>query len=670
MDSGSPSSADAPLRPHGGELFRELFERIPVGVYRSVRSTGRITEANPALVRIVRFPSREALLAAHVPALWVDPAERVRWQRLMEREGVVRDFEYLHRCGDGSAVWVRETARALRDDTGAVTGYEGIVEDVTERRAAEDRVRFQAELLASVREAVVATDTRGRITYWNESAAEAWGWEAAEVMGRFILDVAPAPDLLGRAADIHRMVLSGERWAGEFAGRRRDGRVFPILLNVAPLLDAAGRVAGTVGVCSDISAQKRAEEVARFLAEAGSILSSSLSYETILASLARMAVPTLADWCFVDVVDEDGAIRRVASAHVDPEKDALARELMRFPQCPHGPTVSARVIRSGQTWWMPEITDAALQQMSAHADHLRILRSLKLQAGIAVPLVARGRTLGVLRFALGEGARRYGPDDVRLAEELARRVALAIDNARLYQQAQQALAARERILRVVSHDLRSPLSAVVAHADMLLAAAEAPEEARGQWAEVIRGAAGQMTRMIGDLLESQQLESGQLSIKPAPAEPRALAAEAARMLQPGAAEHGLALALDVPDALPRVHADRERVLQVLANLVGNALRFTPAGGRVTLSARAEDGAVRFTVADTGPGIAEGEMDRLFEPFWRGARATKDGLGLGLSIARGLVEAHGGRIWAENRAEGGAAFHFTLPAASAESAAAA
>ena len=575
MDHGTPD----PVAPDAGdELYRGLFERIPVGVYRTTPD-GRFLDANPALVRLAGWPSREEFLRTPVDHIWADPAERGRWQELMERDGVVRDFEFLHRRFDGSFAWVRETARALRDAAGNVVCYEGVVEDVTERRAAEDRLRFQAQLLAGVRESVIANDLAGNITYWNEAAAEMFGWTAAEALGRHIVDTCPAPEMRGQAAGILARIAGGGRWAGEFLARRRSGEVFPILLNVAPTRDAGGRVIGCVGVCSDLTRQKREEEAQRFLAEAGAVLASSLEYQATLASVVRMAVPALADFCFVDLVGDDGAIRRLASAHVDPEKDELSRELGRWPQCPHGPTVSARVIRAGQTWFVPEIDDAALEEMSAHADHVRVLRALDLLSGIAVPLVARGRTLGVLRFATTRaGGRRYGPDDVRLAEELARAVSLAVDNARLYAEAQEALEAREQVLRVVSHDLRNPLGAVVAHADMLLEEADAPPEVRREWAGTLRKAAGQMTRMIRDLMDAAQLQSGRLSIEPAPCPARALVLEAVQMLRPLSAERGQRLDFDAPEGLPDVHADRERVLQVLSNLVGNAVRFTPPGG--------------------------------------------------------------------------------------------
>ncbi|HEU4453700.1 MAG TPA: PAS domain S-box protein, partial [Longimicrobium sp.] len=385
MDHGTPDPRPAPLP--GDEPYRDLFDRIPVGVYRTTPD-GRFLEANPALVRLAGWPSREEFLSTSLLDVWVNPDERRRWQALMERDGVVRDFEFLHRRHDGSASWVRETAQALRDESGAVICYEGVVEDVTERRMAEDRLRFQAQLLAGVRESIVANDLRGNIFYWNEASAEMFGWTAAEVLGRSIVDTCPAPAYRPMAERILERIERGERFAGEFQAQRRGGEIFPILLNVAPIYDADGRLIGCVGVCSDLTRQKREEEVQRFLAEAGSVLASSLEYEATLSSVARMAVPALADWCFVDLVAEDGTIRRVATAHVDPEKDEMGRELARWPQCPFGPTISARVIRSGQPWWTAEVSDESLAEMSAHAEHLRILRRMELQSGIAIPLVA------------------------------------------------------------------------------------------------------------------------------------------------------------------------------------------------------------------------------------------------------------------------------------------
>ncbi len=651
-------SALLPATPFSeDDAYRGLFERIPVGIYRT-SPCGRMLDANPALVRLAGYSSKEELLATPLHRHWARPGDRVEWMQRMERDGAVRDFEFMHRRRDGSFFWVRETARALRDETGRVVCYEGVVEDVTERKAEKERLRVQAEMLAAVGEAVICNDVQGRINYWNRAAEEMLGYTADEVLGKHILDVPVPPGKHEEAAAILACVLSGRGWCGEFNARRKDGELVPIVLNVEPLLDAAGEVMAAVGIATDIARQKRDVAVQSFLAEAGSILASSLDYDATLGGVARLAVPTLADWCTVDVVEEEGGcVRQVATVHVDPAMEAMTREELHCT--PDGRNVTSILLRTRQTWWEADITDELLVRLCEDEEHLRIFRALNLQSAIAVPLVARGRALGVVRFATARPGRRYGPEDVRLAEEVARRAAVAVDNARLYAEARSAVQARERILHVVSHDLRNPLGAVLSHAD-LLGDDEVPAEVRREYAGVMHGAAEQMNRMIGDLLDITHLEAGQLSIEPAPLSPRALLLEAAAMLRPAANERGVHLSVEGGEGLPPVRADRERLLQVLANLLANALRLTPRGGSVALRAACAGGAVRFAVADTGPGIPQDERDRLFEPFWRGRRAARGGLGLGLSIARGIVEAHGGRIWAESREGEGSTFTFELP----------
>lgn len=530
---------------------------------------------------------------------------------------------------------------------------------------AEDRIRLHAAMLAAVGEAVVANDRDGAIIYWNRAAETLFGWRAEEVLGRHILDVGPAAELRERAAELLETNWRGETWSGEFRARRKDGEGFPVLLNVVPLFGDDGRVVASLGVCTDIGAQQREAARQRFLAEAGSILASSLDYEQTIAAVVQLAVPGLADWCTVDVVEEDGEVTQVASVHVDPDMQRLVREQLRCRA--EGRSLTAIILETLQTWWEPEMTDEKLVALCGTEHQLSIFRKLDLRSGINVPMVARGRAVGVLRMATARSSgRRYTEDDVRLAEELARRAAMAVDNAILYREARRAVEAREQILRVVSHDLRNPLVAVLAHADLLRDEAEAPAAARAEWAGVVRGAAEQMNRMIGDLIDVHQLQAGHLSIHLGTVYARPLLLEAVAMFRPLAQERGVWLAAEPAEGLPPVHADRDRVLQVLSNLLGNALRLVPRGGSVVVRAECGGGAaLRFAVADTGPGVPADELPHVFEPFRRGRHAGRAGLGLGLSIARGIVEAHGGRIWAESREGGGSVFAFELPVVAAD-----
>jgi signal transduction histidine kinase len=288
---------------------------------------------------------------------------------------------------------------------------------------------------------------------------------------------------------------------------------------------------------------------------------------------------------------------------------------------------------------------------------------------MAVPLAARGRILGVLDFGVATSARRFEPEDLDVARELARRCALALDNARLYRKVQAAVRAREDTLAIVSHDLRNPLSAIrlaTATLERQAPPGDGGEPVRRAAAAIVRGSE-RMDRLIRDLVDLASIDAGRLSIFRRRLAPRETAADAVEAIRPLASEAGVVVTLEPAPPAPCVDADAERVQQVLVNLLSNAVKVTPAGGEVRLRFRARRHDVVFSVSDAGPGIAPADQDRVFERYWRGHHAPYRGTGLGLSIARGIVEAHGGRLWVLSRPGAGATCRFTLPAASAEGA---
>jgi signal transduction histidine kinase len=235
-----------------------------------------------------------------------------------------------------------------------------------------------------------------------------------------------------------------------------------------------------------------------------------------------------------------------------------------------------------------------------------------------------------------------------------------VENARLFTAAEQATRARDQMLGVVAHDLRNPLGTILMASELLDDAVAGNAAARRQVA-MLRRAGERMNRLIQDLLDIKRIESGRLAVEPRPVPARALLAEAADMLRPLAASNAIALELEGPAELPLVVADPHRVQQVLSNLVGNAIKFTPRGGRVTLGGEPAAREVRLAVADTGPGIPAEQLPHIFGQFWQASRSDRRGIGLGLSIAKGIVEAHAGRIWVESRVGEGSTFYFTLPA---------
>jgi signal transduction histidine kinase len=323
-----------------------------------------------------------------------------------------------------------------------------------------------------------------------------------------------------------------------------------------------------------------------------------------------------------------------------------------------------RVLTDGEPVLIPEITPEMLDAASADDTHRAMLRVLGPRSMISVPLLASGRVIGALTIVTAESGRRYRSGDLPLVLELARRAALAVENARLFQEAQQATRARDDMLGIVAHDLRNPLSTILMGSEMLLEMAQSPERSRERdRIEMVRRAATSMNQLIQDLLDVKRVDSGGMVIERRPESVVSLVAHALEALGPLAAAGSLTLESVVPADLPLVLADAARIQQVLSNLVGNAIKFTPKGGRITITARRESATeVRIAVRDTGPGMPPDQLPHIFGLFWQGRRSDRRGVGLGLAIVKGIVEVHGGRVWVESQVDVGSEFIFTLPVA--------
>jgi PAS domain S-box-containing protein len=523
-------------------------------------------------------------------------------------------------------------------------------------------------------------------------------------------------------------------------------------------------------------AEQEAGERVRFLSEAGRLLVSSLDYEATLKRVAGLAVPRLADWCAIDMLDESGQIRRLTVAHEDPQKVAIAESLNnRLDLDRHASFGVPLVIRTAQPQLLPTLSDDALAEVAeGDVDALETLRSLGLRSLMCVPLVARGRVLGAITFASDNAARRFGADDLDEAEELARRAAVAVDNARLFHEAERrADAARvlayvgdgvflldgdgvvrlwnraaetitglparsvvgkpvaeaipgwatvaervpvaaapgaggraetiplelpdrelwlsvsgvgfregtvyafrdlteERALEqlknefvaTVSHELRTPLAAIYGAA-VTLRRDDLPlgQDQRENLLGIVASEADRLARTVNDILWTSRLDSGTLHVAIESCDAVGLAADvaaAARTHLPADVE----LELSAEDEVPRVAADPDKVRQVLANLVDNAIKYSPDGGRVAIAVEPDDGRVRFLVRDHGLGIPPLEQRRIFDKFYRlDPEMTRGvgGTGLGLYICRELIRRMDGRIWVDSREGAGSTFGFELPA---------
>ncbi|HVR64521.1 MAG TPA: ATP-binding protein [Polyangia bacterium] len=410
---------------------------------------------------------------------------------------------------------------------------------------------------------------------------------------------------------------------------------------------------------------ERAEAGHRFLSEATAILTSSLEYEKTLERVTSLAVPQLADWCGVNLVGPDEEPHTVAVAHVDPAKAEAARALAGgHPMRADAPVGAAAVIRTGLAQLGSEVTDEMLASVAHDAEHLRQLKALGLGSYIVVPLSAHGRVFGALTLAtVRASGRRYGQAELEIAEHLGRRAGLAIENARLFREAQDAIRLRERVLAIVSHDLRNPLTAARMSAELIAKQAHQQKDERLlKHAETIERSALRMEHLIGDLLDMARIHAGKLEIVRRAHRADAIVREASEPFEGAAARQGIHYTVEPTLTDLSVDCDRERVLQIFSNLLGNAFKFAARGDHITLRARREGGELRFEVADSGPGIPADERPHIFDAYWSAERRGVKGTGLGLYIVRGVVEAHGGRIWVDSDPGRGTTFFFTLPLA--------
>lgn len=537
------------------------------------------------------------------------------------------------------------------------------------RRLREDRERgATGEWLEALIQAspvpVIALEPDGKVLLWSPAAEALFGWSAAEVLGRQVPIVAQDQQAEFRSI-LDRVLREGGVTGLELVRYRRDGSPVRVSVSAATIRDANGQISGIMGVIQDISERARIAERERFLAHAGQVLGSSLDHAEMVERVAHLAVPGLADWCVVDLVDELEERPPAGVAAARAEHHAAIRELQR--RYPHGLGPPGhplrRTLRAGQPVLVRRVTPDTLAQIAQDADHLELLRALELRSAILVPLTARARTIGAVTLAATTtSGRAYSEDDLELAIELGRRAALAIDNARLYRDARRAVRIRNDVLRVVAHDLRNPLNTIGLAAGFLLEMLPLEDGSRTirRQIEIIRKSAARANALIGDLLDVARLETGNLALRTEPLDPAPLIDEALDLLRTQAAERKQHLETDLRSPLPPIRADRHRILQALTNLIGNAIKFTPEGGRITVRAETAPGAVRFAVIDTGPGIAPADIPHLFDAFWQARKGA--GSGLGLAIVKGVIDAHGGRITVESQLGHGTTFRFDIPTA--------
>ena len=589
-----------------------------------------------------------------------------------------RELEYP----DGSRRYVSVSYIPDFDAGGAVRGFVASIRDLTDRKRSEEALRFQAHLLDTVEQAVIATDLEGRITYWNHFAERLYGWPAAEAVGRDILEVTPADTSGAQAAEIMVRLAAGETWSGEFNVRRRDGTIFPAAVTDTPIQDESGRLVGVVGVSDDLTERKRGEAAVNaaerralkeyetllhrltHLAESLGTARDHLTIFRDLRDFAVVSVPSIG--IFISLYDEARAVRTAQYAWGDGVEVDVS-QLPPMPISSEGP--NSQAVRTRQV----VITNDYWATKQQGRGQLGVLvgpdNGLRPQSSLVVPMATMGRIVGTVEVQSYEN-HVYREEHVTAMKMAATLAAVAIENMRLLQfetrareTAEEASRLKDEFLATLSHELRTPLTAILGWSSMLKDS-RLDEKTFKMAVEIVERNARTQQQIVDDILDVSRIITGHLRFEAEPTDLRQVVEAAVDTVRHAASAKSLSLRAEFEPGVGPVMGEPRRLQQVFWNLLSNAVKFTPIGGEVRLRVGREGAHARVTVTDTGSGIHPGFLPYVFDRFRQGDQSTTrvhGGLGLGLSIVRHLVELHGGSVRAESEGDGrGSTFTVELP----------
>ena len=659
--------------------MRDMFARFDAvaALVTVMDSRGRIVSFNRACELLTGFNSEE-LVGRYLWEVLIAPEQVDEVRSVFDSLAAGRfpnkhENYWLTKSGDRR--WIAWSNTTQLDASGDVQFVIGTGVDISETKQIHDELRRSEErfriLVESVPDyAIFMLDPQGRVVSWNMGAQSITGYRHEDIIGKDFsayytqedIDAGKPREQLELAAKQGHVTVEGWRV-------RKDGTRFYASVSITSLRDPDGALRGFAKVTRDRTALWKEEERQRFFDKISDVLAHALpDFDETLHAVARLTVETFADLCSISRVDDEGrAVQRVAITCADAAVASTAERLRSIPVDRMHEVIVGRVLKTRKAE-LHDLASYLREAASLDPRYVDVVRELGANSFIITPLVSRGRALGIIALSRTRSA-PFNEDDLRLAQELGERAGLHVDNARLYRHSAQALQARDAIMSIVAHDLRNPLNSINLHAQVLLRGLRKPDVTedtlaeRGASLETIKDEVTRMNRLITDLFDAARTESGQLVQGIKLCDPERLVREGVESARALASAKQLSLRSNVEPNLPTVGADSERVHQVFSNLLGNAIKFTPTGGTITVSAALGDGCVVFAVQDTGPGIAPEDIPRVFDRFWQGKRADRRGVGLGLWICNGIIESHHGVLTVESTLGEGSKFKFTLPISS-------
>ena len=674
--------------------FRAILEGSDDGI--TVQdSQGRLLYANQKAANLSGFATAEDFLSTPIAEMLckfellhesgqpVSPASLPGRAVLEGREAPEKLVRFRIKA-TGEERWSVIRAKPAGGDETRPAFVVNVFQDVTLRRRQDESIRVSREWFAmalkSVGDAVLTTDEDGNVSFMNPAAESLTGWTLDDALGlphQAVFNIVNEDTRLRIESPVDAALHDGQLvgFANHSLLSTKRKSAISIDHTVAQMKDSTGKLVGTVLVFRDVSSQRAKERRRLFIAKSAMQLGSSLDYENTLATVAKLAVPVVADWCAINLVEASG-LKRLAVAHIDPTKVAFVQELeARYPPDPNAPHGTPNIVRTGKSEMVSDIPPQMLAATAKDAEHLELIEKLQLCSYIGVPIRVRGTTIGVITLVMAESRRRYTEDDLSTAEALADRAAVAIENARLYadqitarertelahSEAEAASRSKDEFLAMLGHELRNPLAPILTALHLMsLRGGDTFLRER----TVIDRQVRHVVRLVDDLLDVSRITRGKVELNMQPVQMADVVAKAVEMASPLVEQKQHSLTVDVPEGLV-VAGDAERLAQVVTNLLTNAAKYTDPHGIITVTAVRIDNKVTLRVRDNGMGIAPEMLPRVFDIFTQEAQAidrAQGGLGLGLAIVNSLVQLHQGNATANSEGVGcGSEFCITLPA---------
>lgn len=570
---------------------------------------------------------------------------------------------------DGTEKIVHEVADVYIGENGKSVEMIGTVHDITQRKKIEEvykesESKFRG-LLETACDPIIIVNIKGMIEFVNRQTKNVLGYEPEELLGKPVETLIPerfkATHVVQRTKYMEHPNPQPMGRNLQLVARKKDGSDLPVDISLSPFNTKNETI--VTAFMRDMSEKKRHEAQQRFLFDTSRILSETMDYQESIQGIAKLVVPPLADCCLIHIFEQDHLVLK-AFAQREAIESALVADVLgcAYPirnDLQFGPGF---VATQNSAQLIEVVDEKILIHMGFDGDGaFDKISKLNIQSWISVPMVARGRSIGVMSLIRCKPM-SYTKEDLNIANLVAVRAAITVDNARLYKNAQDAIRLREDILAIVSHDLKNPLGVISGFneiiADTLVEMKV--DKANIEATEAIARSVRQMERLIGDLLDFAKIESSTLGIESKPNRVDQLIGDGIESVHHHLERKAIQVKTEIQPELLEIFCDSDRIRRVFSNLLGNAVKFSPARGSILIRAKLKEAEVVFSVSDNGPGIAPENLKHLFDRYWQAKETAKQGTGLGLSIAKGIVEGHHGRIWAESEIGKGATIYFSLP----------